>query len=251
MEDVELFLQKRGWLDEVSELTVKMYLLKIQYYIANKLWSEAESIISEAKVIMPNDSRNQSYVKFTIDLLEKEESLQYSQGKMENAVDTCAQAIDFCRLINLKHRLVDMLIARNIANRKLGKLDEALEDVKMAMQTIREIGNLAPSKVGVGIFQYGQILKEAGYYKEAMKQYLECQQYWANNSKGDYRKMITEMNMIYCIFQGSLSAEKYFTMAIADKVKEITEYFKDPSNEIHLSTENRKNVLQLSSIKFE
>jgi tetratricopeptide (TPR) repeat protein len=144
-----------------------------------------------------------------------------------------------------------MLIARNIANRKMGKLDEALEDVKMAMQTIREIGNLAPSKVGVGIFQYGQILKETGNYEEAMKQYLECQQYWAKNSKGDYRKMVTEMNMIYCISQGSLSAEKYFTMAIADKVKEITEYFKDPSNEIHLSTENRKNVLQLSSIKFK
>jgi tetratricopeptide (TPR) repeat protein len=200
---------------------------------------------------MPNDSRNQSYVKFTIDLLEKEESLQYHTGKIESALKACTQAIDLCRSINLKHRLVDILIDRNIANRKLGKLDEALEDVKMAMQTIREIGNLAPSKVGVGIFQYGQILKEAGYYNEAMKQYLECQQYWPNNSKGDYRKMVTEMNMIYCISQGSLISEIYFPMAIADKVKEITEYFKDPSNEIRLSPVNRKNVLELSSLKFD
>jgi tetratricopeptide (TPR) repeat protein len=132
----------------------------------------------------------------------------------------------------------------------LGKLDEALEDVKMAMQTIREIGNLAPSKVGVSIFQYGQILKEAGKYEEAMKQYLECQQYWVKNSKGDYRKMVTEMNMIYCISQGNLNAKLYFSIAIADKVNEITEYFKDPSNEIRLSPVNRKNVLGLNDLKF-
>ncbi len=251
MEDLESFLQKRGWLDEVSELSVKMYLLKIQYYIANELWSEAESTISEAKAIMPNDSHNQSYVKFTIDLLQKEESLHYNIGKMENAVEACTKAIDLCRLINLKHRLVDMLIYRNIANRKLGKLEEALEDVKIAMQAIREIGNLAPSKVGVSLFQYGQILREAGNYAEAMRQYIDCQQYWPNNSKGDYRKMVTEMSMIYSISHGSLNAKLYFPISIADKIKEITDYFKNPSNEIRLSPGNRKNVLELSSLKFD
>ena len=251
MENAELFLQKRGWLDEVSELSVKMYLLKIQYYMANELWSEAERTIIEAKALMPNDSRNQSYIKFTIDLLQKEESLQYYTGKIESALEACTQAIRLCRLIDLKHRLVDMLIDRNIANRKLGKLDEALEDVKMAMQTIREIGNLAPSKVGVSIFQYAQILKEVGNYEEAMKQYLECQQYWANNSKGDYRRMVTEMNMVYCISQGKLNSKAYFTMSIEDKVKEISEYFKDPLNEIRLSPVNRKNVMELFSLKFE
>ena len=251
MEDVELFLQKRGWLDEVSQLSVKMYLLKIQYYIANELWSEAETTISEAKSVLSNDSLNHSYVKFSIDLLQKEESLQYYLGKIESALETCTQAIDLCRLINLNHKLVDMLIDRNIANRKLGNLNEALKDVKMAMQTIRQIGNLAPSKIGVILFQYGQILREAGNYDEAMKQYLECQQYWANNSKGDYRKMVTEMNMIYCISQGSLNSKIYFPIAIADKINEITDYFKDPSNEIRLSPVNRKNVMELSNLRFE
>jgi len=62
--------------------------------------------------------------------------------------------------------------------------------------------------------------------------------------------MVTEMNMIYCISQGNLNAKLYFSIAIADKVNEITEYFKDPSNEIRLSPVNRKNVLELSSLKF-
>jgi hypothetical protein len=250
MEDVELFLQKRGWLDEVSELTVKMYLLKIQYYIANELWPEAENTISEAKAQMPNDSKNQSYLKFTIDLLQKEESLQYNTGKIESALQACTQAIDLCRLINLKHRLVDMLIDRNIANRKMGKLNKALEDVKMAMQTIREIGNLAPSKIGVSIFQYGQILKEAGNYEEAMKQYLECQQYWPNNSKGEYRKMITEMNMVYCIFHGNLNASLYFEISMSEKRDHIIDYFKKSENEIQLSPVNRKNLMGLGALKF-
>jgi tetratricopeptide (TPR) repeat protein len=250
MEDVELFLQKRGWLDEVSELTVKMYLLKIQYYIANELWPEAEKTINEAKAQMPNDSKNQSYLKFTIDLLQKEESLQYNTGKIESALQACTQAIDLCRLINLKHRLVDMLIDRNIANRKMGKLNKALEDVKMAMQTIREIGNLAPSKIGVSIFQYGQILKEAGNYEEAMKQYLECQQYWPNNSKGEYRKMITEMNMVYCIFHGNLNASLYFEISMSEKRDHIIDYFKKSENEIQLSPVNRKNLMGLGALKF-
>jgi hypothetical protein len=250
MEEVERFLANRGWLDEVSELSVKLYLMKIEYYIANELWSEAELIISEAKAIMPNNSSNQSYVRFIIDLLQKEESLQYYTGKVDSAVESCTRAIDLCRLINLNHKLVDILIDRNIANRKLGKLDEALEDVKMAMQTIKQIGNLAPSKVGVILFQYGQILREAGDYNEAMKQYIECQQHWANNSKGDYRRMVTEMNMVYCISQGRLDAKMYFAVSIADKVKEIAEYFKDPLNEIRLSPLNRINVIELSNLKF-
>jgi hypothetical protein len=62
--------------------------------------------------------------------------------------------------------------------------------------------------------------------------------------------MVTEMNMIYCISQGNLNAKLYFSIAIVDKVNEITDYFNDPSNEIRLSPVNRKNVLELSSLKF-
>jgi hypothetical protein len=56
--------------------------------------------------------------------------------------------------------------------------------------------------------------------------------------------------MIYCISQGNLNAKLYFSIAIVDKVNEITDYFNDPSNEIRLSPVNRKNVLELSSLKF-
>jgi hypothetical protein len=250
MDEVELFLQKRGWLDDVSELSVKMYLLKIQYYIANELWAEAENTIREAKATMPIELTNQSFVKFTIALLQKEKILQSYTGKIEHAEITCSQAIDLCRLNNLKHRLVDMLIGRTIIYRKLGKLDAALADITMAMLYIKEIGNMQPSNVGVSIFQFGQILKEAGNFKEAMKQYNDCQQYWPNNSKGEYRKMVTEMNMVYCISNGQLNPNDYFPISINDKRNQIIDFFKMPENEIQLSPVNRKNLMGLSELEF-
>jgi tetratricopeptide (TPR) repeat protein len=250
MEEVELFLENRGWLDEISELSVNMYLMKIQYFIANELWAEADKAINEAKETMPVDLTNQSFVKFTIALLQKEESVQYNTGKFEQALETCTKAIELCKLIKLKHRLIDLLIDRNISNMKLGKLEEALDDIKMAMNIIGDIGNLPPSKIGVSLFQYAQVLREAASYTEAMKQYIECQKYWANNAKGEYRKMVTEMNMIYCISHGKLNPNDYFPNSINNKRNQIIGFFKKPENEIQLSPVNRKNLMDLSALKF-
>ncbi len=248
--EVETFLQKRGWLDDVSELSVNMYLMKIQYFIANELWPEADNTIIEAKDMMPVDLTNQSVVKFTIALLQKEESLQYYTGKFEQAVETCTKAIELCKLIKLRHRLVDLLIDRNISHRKLGKLEEALDDIKTAMKTIGDIGNLPPSKIGVSLFQYAQVLREVASYTEAMKQYIECQKYWANNAKGEYRKMVTEMNMIYCISNGQLNPNDFFPISITDKRNQIIDFFKKPENDIQLSPVNRKNLMGLSELIF-
>jgi hypothetical protein len=118
------------------------------------------------------------------------------------------------------------------------------------MLYIKEIGNMQPSNVGVSIFQYGQILKEAGNFKEAMKQYNDCQQYWPNNSKGEYRKMVTEMNMVYCISNGQLNPNDYFPISINDKRNQIIDFFKMPENEIQLSPVNRKNLMSLSELEF-
>ncbi|MFM7661536.1 MAG: AAA family ATPase, partial [Bacteroidota bacterium] len=261
MAEVETFLSERGWLDEVSDVLFKLYLLKIKYQLAivkfhasveenDEDWNEVEKIINEAKKLFMDDYEDKRLVRYFIDLLEQEESIQYYRENFESAAETCSKAIELSQLNMLPHRMADLLLDRSISYRRNGMLKEALEDVKTAMGIIKEIGNLPDSKVGVSLFQYGQILREAGDFKEAMKQYEQCQQYWANNISGLYRKMITEMIMVHCIYQGNLDPKEYFSMPVKSVIHKIQEFFSEPSNHSRLSSVNLKNLEELDKLKL-
>ena len=259
--EVEKFLSERGWLDELSDIQFRLYLLKIKFKIARiklqsdndntqKEWALIEKTIRETKDLFSIDKADLSNARYMVDLLEQEESLYYYRGNFDMAIETCSKAIEICKSILLLDKQADLLIDRNLSHRRQGKLENALDDVKTAMDIIKKIGNLPDSKVGVSIFQYGQILREVGKYEEAMVQYNNCQQYWAKNIKGAYRKMITEMIMIHCISQGKLKASDYFPETIDTIIKKIQLFFTEPSNRSRLTPVNLKNLEDLKSLTF-